>query len=55
LFKLACECRKSEITPEEAVLVVQAADEWHGQKFVGRRDAVLRYTETVRRAWQTSQ
>lgn len=53
LFKLACECKKSGVAPEEAVLVVRVADEWHGQKFVGRKDADDRYTQTVRKAWST--
>lgn len=51
LYKLAAECARSGITPEQAVYLQHVADELHGQKFVGRADAERRHRETVARAY----
>lgn len=51
LFKLACECQRSGISPSEAALVLEWADALHGQKYLLRADAKARYETTVRRAY----
>lgn len=51
LWKLAHECKKSGLTPSEAVVVVAYADKLFGQKYSERVDGSKWVHATVEKAW----
>lgn len=51
LFKLAAQCRESDLSPTEAYIVVREADVRHTHKYVGRPDEEDRIRRTVERAY----
>lgn len=52
LYRLACRCCDDDLTPEEALVIVTAADEAHTRKYVDRADGERQLERTIERAYR---